>query len=195
MAEETYFSVDIEADGPLPGPNSMLSFGVAAFREDGTLASVYEANLDTLPGARPDPKTMAWWATQPQAWTACRRNLRPPSEVMPEFVKWVKSVSSIPVFVGYPATFDFLFMYTYMLLFAGESPFSFSALDIKSFAMAVLGKPYRQTTKRNMPKRWFGETRHTHVALDDAIEQGKLFLNILKESRNRSAPERSTGKG
>jgi hypothetical protein len=29
MAAETYFSVDVEADGPIPGPYSMISVGVA----------------------------------------------------------------------------------------------------------------------------------------------------------------------
>ena len=48
--------------------------------------------------------------------------------------------------------------------------------------MAVLKTPWRETTKRNMPKRWFGQHKHTHEALDDAIEQGQLFINILKEN-------------
>lgn len=39
--------------------------------------------------------------------------------------------------------------------------------------------------ERYMPKRWFPVTKHTHVALDDALEQGELFINILKEARNR----------
>lgn len=49
--------------------------------------------------------------------------------------------------------------------------------------MAVLGTEYRKSVKRNMPKRWFDEFEHTQVALDDAIEQGALFCNILAESR------------
>ncbi len=65
--------------------------------------------------------------------------------------------------------------------FAGESPFSFSALDVKTYAMALLGKPYRQSSKRNMPKHWFDKLPHTHVALDDAIEQGALFCNMLAQ--------------
>ena len=54
--------------------------------------------------------------------------------------------------------------------------------DVKTFAMALLKKPYRQSTKRNMPRRWFDELPHTHVALDDAIGQGALFCNMLQES-------------
>jgi len=48
--------------------------------------------------------------------------------------------------------------------------------------MAMLKSEYRQTVKRNMPKRWFDSLPHTHVALDDAIEQGALFCNMLTEN-------------
>ena len=87
-----------------------------------------------------------------------------------------------PVFVGYPAGFDFLFVYWYIKHFGFDSPFSFSALDIKTYAMATMKTEYRQSTKKNMPKRWFSDAPHTHIALDDAIEQGKLFCNMLEEN-------------
>jgi hypothetical protein len=100
-------------------------------------------------------------------------------------VAWLEALPGKPVFVGYPAGFDFLFVYWYLIRFAGRSPFSFSAIDIKTFAMAVLGTDYRATTKKAMPRRWFGPVRHSHVALDDAIEQGDLFCNLLAEARQR----------
>jgi hypothetical protein len=42
-----------------------------------------------------------------------------------------------------------------------------------------IGLPYRDSVKRNMPREWFSKARHTHVALDDAIEQGQLFCAML----------------
>ena len=74
---------------------------------------------------------------------------------MRRYVLWLKALPGKPVFVGYPAGFDFLFVYWYLIRFAGESPFSFSALDIKTYAMAVLKKDYRKRNKRGMPKHWF----------------------------------------
>jgi DNA polymerase III alpha subunit (gram-positive type) len=184
---EVYFSTDIEADGPIPGRNSMLSFGSAAFLPDGTMVDTYSANLDTLPEATQDLDTMEWWKGQKEAWDAHRVNTRPAEVVMPEYVQWVKDVckkhNAKPVFVGYPAGFDFLFMYWYMRAFAGESPFSFSALDIKTAAMVQLNTDYRAATKKRFPKKWFGKRRHTHVALDDAIEQGEMWCNMLKDIR------------
>jgi hypothetical protein len=49
---EVYVSTDIEADGPIPGGNSMLSFASAAFTADGTMLGTFTANLETLPGCR-----------------------------------------------------------------------------------------------------------------------------------------------
>jgi len=177
--EEIYVSTDVEADGPIPGPNSMLSFASAAYRADKTLVGTFEANLITLPNAEGDPKTMAWWQSQPEAWAACRANQRDPAVVMPKYVAWLKALPGKPVFVAYPAAYDFMFVYWYMIKFAGESPFSHSALDIKTFAMALLGTGYRDSTKRNMPREWFDDMPHTHVALDDAKGQGALFCNML----------------
>jgi len=74
-----------------------------------------------------------------------------------------------------------MFVYWYLIRFTGESPFSHSALDTKTYAMALLQKDYRDSVKENMPREWFEPIRHTHVALDDAIaiEQGALFCNML----------------
>jgi hypothetical protein len=185
---EIYVSTDVEADGPIPGPSSMLSFGSAAFREDGSLVSTFGANLETLPGAAGDPKTMAWWSERPDAWRACREDARPPAEVMPAYAAWLRRLPGLPVFVGYPAAYDFMFVHWYLVRFAGQSPFSHSALDIKTLAMVLLGCGYREATKRNMPRRWFGARKHTHVALDDALEQGELFCRMLQEAHSLGSP-------
>jgi len=184
---EIYVSTDIETDGPIPGPNSMLSFGSAAYDRDKQLIGTFEANLVTLPGAAGAPDTMKWWESQPEAWAACRASPRSPDEVMPEYVRWVNSLPGKPVFVAYPAGYDFLFIYWYLIRFAGESPFSFSAVDIKTYAMALLGSDYRRSSKKHWPKHWFDVALpHTHKALDDAIEQGAAFINMLRERHARA---------
>ncbi|VEP17906.1 conserved hypothetical protein [Hyella patelloides LEGE 07179] len=182
---EIYVSTDIETDGQIPGANSMLSFASAAYLADKTLVGTFAANLKTLPDASGDPKTMEWWQSQPEAWEATRTDLQEPADAMQSYVSWLKSLPGKPVFVAYPAGFDFLFVYWYLIRFTGESPFSFSALDIKSYAMAMLKTEYRKSSKRNMPKHWFDSLPHTHVALDDAIEQGALFCNMLAENLNQ----------
>lgn len=178
---EIYISTDVETDGPIPGPHSMLSLGSAAYQADKTLVSTFEVNLETLPDATGHPDTMAWWQKHPKAWKDCRTDPQPPDQAMQRYVDWLDQLPGKPVFVAYPAGFDFLFVYWYLMRFVGRSPFSHSALDMKSFAMALMGTDFRESTKRNMPGRWFDRLPHTHRALDDAIEQGALFCNMLAE--------------
>ncbi len=128
---EIYVSTDIETDGPVAGKHSMLSIGSAAYLADKELLGTFSANLETLPASAPDPKTAAWWATQPDAWSACRQNLEAPAVALRRYVAWLKAFGGRPVFVGYPAAFDFSFVYWYLTEFAGENPFGYSAIDIK----------------------------------------------------------------
>src|SRR6185436_6081426 len=182
MNTEIYVSTDVETDGPIPGVYSMLSFASAAYLPNKTLLDTFSANLETLPGATTNPETMAWWAKQPEAWKGCRENQQPPEVALKNYLAWLKALPGKPVFVAYPAAFDFMFVYWYLIRFAGESPFSYSALDIKTYAMAVLKKPCRKSVKKQMPKHWFDPLPHTHNALEDAIEQGTLFCNMLAEN-------------
>ena len=183
---EILVSTDVETDGPIPGVYSMLSFGSAAYLPDKTLVSTFAATLRTLPGASTHPRAMEWWAARPQAWFDARRNAQKPEAAMKKYVHWLKALPGTPVFVGYPAAFDFMFVYWYLIRFVGESPFSHSALDIKTYAMAMLRIPFRGSVKSKMPQDWFDDWPHTHRALDDAIEQGAMFCNMLAENYRQS---------
>ena len=110
---EIYISTDVETDGPIPGPHSMLSFASAAYRADKALVGTFSANLETLPGANGHPETMAWWQTQPEAWTEARKDLQDPAKTMPAYVTWLKDLPGKPVFVAYPVTFDWSFVNYY----------------------------------------------------------------------------------
>lgn len=183
MSREVYVSTDIEADGPVPGLHSMLSFGSVAYDDEGNELGAFTRNLETLPGAVGDENTMKWWATQKEAWAACRKDPAPCSHALHDYVRWLEQLPGKPVFVGYPVVFDFMFVHWYLHKFVGRSPFSHSALDMKTMAMTLLGPPfrYRDATKRHMPRAWFPEhLPHNHVALDDAREQGLLFVAMRK---------------
>lgn len=132
---------------------------------------------------------MKWWSTQPEAWEACRKDPRDPSEVMAEFVAWCRNFNSKLVVIGYPVTYDFMFLYWYTVTFGGlrdgeRCPFGFQGLDIKTLAAVKMGVSFHDATKRRMPRRWFeGAPKHTHLALDDAIGQGVLFVNMMTDKR------------
>jgi len=182
---EIYVSTDIETDGPIPGEYSILSIASAAFTPEQGLGSTFTANLETLPGAQAHPETMAWWRSHEAAWKSSRQDLQAPEPAMLNYLDWLKCLPGQPVFVGFPAAFDFMFVQWYLLRFTGEPPFGHAALDIKTYAMASLNVPYGDTHKRNLPARWFGAHPHTHRAMDDAIEQGSLVMNMLAERQAR----------
>jgi DNA polymerase III alpha subunit (gram-positive type) len=183
---ELYVSVDIEANGPIPGEYSMLSFGSAVFDSSGKIIDKFQANLDELPGAKRDEATMLWWQTVPQAWELCRKDTYKPEIAMKSYLEHLlyikQKTSQNLVCIGYPVTYDFMFIYWYLIKFTGKSPFSFSGLDIKTLSMALMKSTYQKATKKYMPGELFNkEFKHNHTALDDAIEQGYLFCNMLKK--------------
>ena len=183
-SEECYVSVDIEADGPIPGIHSLLSLGAAAFDADGVLRDTFSANLEQLPDATEHPRTMRWWASQSAAWEAARTDPQPPEQAMRSFTNWIErqhDAIGLPVLVAYPAAYDAMWIEWYCHRFVGSSPFRRRAIDLKTLAMVAMGAGYRTTTKSRLPRHWRPPGEHTHLALDDAIEQGELFVNIVRE--------------
>lgn len=188
----TYLSVDIEADGPIPGMYSMLSIGAAAFQlekfqvqgsKGWRQVGMFKRNILPIEGAIQDPDTMQWWGTQPAAWKASTDGAIDATTAMKDFAAWVKGLPGPLVFVGFPVTYDFLFVYWYYVRFTGvKPPWSHSGLDIKTLAFDRMNCEFKESTKRNMPQRWFRDApKHTHDALDDAIGQGILLMNILND--------------
>jgi hypothetical protein len=182
-AEELYCSVDIETDGPCPGLNSMLSLAVAAFDNEKVLQGQFTVNIKALPEATQDKDTMEeFWSKFPEQWKETQYNAVEPGEAMTLLHNWLvglKKQGYKLVFVGFPASFDFTFVHYYLCRFVGQNIFGYKALDIKSYAMGVLGSTFGKAGKSDFPDEWIPSAPHTHVALDDAIEQGLLFCNIL----------------
>jgi hypothetical protein len=182
---ELYISLDVEADGPCPGIFSMLSFGMAAFTLDKQLVGTFSRNLKTLEGARTDDRTTAWWS-QPEnapAFRASREDTVDSSVAMTECRAWLDRMRrhGRPVICGAPSGFDFTFIYYYFQRELGESPVGFASLDLRSYAAAVLKRQYRQVGKNSYPTDWMSDAMpHTHVALDDAIEQGCILINMMR---------------
>lgn len=195
---DIYVSVDIEADGPIPGPYSMLSIGAAAFQMRDTIeqcrqpVATFEMNLEPLPGAAQHPDTMEWWGKQdPKVWEYVTCNPKPPQDVMQAFKGWVQALPGKPVMLTYP-TWDYMWVHWYLINYCGRpSPLGFDALDMKSYAYAALDamgglgrRKFRSVSKSRMP-RWMKEgcPPHTHKALDDATEQGIQMMNLMFKFR------------
>ena len=176
---EIYVSTDVETNGPIPGEYSMLSFGSVAYDEVGKEIAYFYRTLLPLENAKEHPDTMKWWKSKPEAWKEVNTNKYMPEVAMSEYYEWLRLLPGKPIFVGYPASFDFMFIYWYLMKFVGESPFGFQALDMKTYAWSILGGQFKNSVKANFPKEWFSIAHmHTHNALDDAREQGDMFFRM-----------------
>ena len=181
---DIYVATDIESNGPSPGHHSMLSFGSVAFTPDKQIHATFTRNLELLQGAGEHLPTMQWWRTQQDAWRACRMNPVPAAQAMIDYVAWLKKLPGLPIFVAHPVAFDYAWISWYLWKFAGEDPFERRALDISSYASALLNRPVTQCSKEDMPKHWFDKDFvHNHQALDDAMGYAKLTCNIWAERR------------
>jgi hypothetical protein len=181
-----YISVDVEADGPIPGPYSMLSLGAAvAGRQDADRFTAADAGERTFyRELRPISDEFV-----PEALAVSgldREQLiekgSEPAVALADFGAWVREVSTgaQPVMCGYPASYDWTFLYWYLIRFVGESPFGHSGcLDMKTLYATKAGLPLRAVAKRTMPPELLSRRRHTHHALDDAIEQAELLANLM----------------
>lgn len=189
MSKEIYISTDIEADGPIPGPYSMLSLGSAAFTIDCDrnfkidLIDQFSVNLIELPGATRDPATMNFWEEHSEAWEENRRNVIDPKKAIKQYVKWLKCLPGNVVFIAWPATYDFTFVYWYLINFTKESPFKWSGLDMRSYYMAMTKqKSWIEADKVKLPIRYLKNNPLPHVAINDAIEQGWQFCYMYSDN-------------
>lgn len=178
-----YVSIDIETDGPAPGVNSMLALGAVAFPERGTAVSTFYEKLLPLDGAYQNTETMNWWTTQPEAWAEVNQDQREAVEVIFEFVHWcdtlVRDNGVKLIAVAWPAAFDFAFVNYYCHRFTGRNPLGFACVDIRSYANGLFGHSLYYGTPEDKIKSVAGEKRRDlrpHVAVDDAMEQGVLFM-------------------
>ncbi|MGW7344528.1 exonuclease [Streptomyces sp. NPDC054854] len=187
---EFYVSADVEADGPVPGPYSMSSFGlaVAGVRDGGGFRAVDPAERTFYAELKPiadafDPEAMAVSGLDRDKLALEGRD---PAEAMNGAAAWLAAVaeelSATPVFVAYPLGYDWMWMYWYFMRFADAgSPFGHSrCMDLKTLYAAKADVPLRDATKRSMPSHLLSTRPHTHHALDDAIEQGELFQNLMR---------------
>jgi hypothetical protein len=158
---------------------------MAAFTIEKQLVGTFSRNLELLEGAGVDERTTQWWSSTDNigAYYASRENLVAPRTAMLECKSWLEEMRRFgrPIVCGAPSGFDFTFIYYYFQRELGEMTAGFASLDLRSYAAAVLKRQYRHVGKRQLPPEWIDEgLPHTHVALDDAIEQGCILINMMR---------------
>jgi hypothetical protein len=185
---DAYFSADVETDGPIPGPFSMLSF-----------ALVYAGSFDGRHFNRPNSYVETFYrelkpisdqfqveALQVNGLDRVRLCVegKSPEEAMTEASRWIRKVAgpAKPVLVAYPLSFDWAWLYWYFIRFSEDgSPFGYSrCFDLKT-ALAIKGSvPIAEAGRSRLGASLRSAREHTHHALDDAIEQAEIFANVFE---------------
>jgi hypothetical protein len=184
---DVYISADIEADGPIPGRYSMLSFGMAvAARFDGRTFVACDPSVATFyRELRPITDEFNPDAVRVSGLDRARLELdgAEPEEAMAAAGQWVRDQAegARPVLVGYPVVFDWMFLHWYFVRFAGASPFGFSgALDMKTMYQQKARVTLELAGRDDLPAALQSSRPHTHNARDDAVEQAEIFARLFE---------------
>jgi len=191
----TYVVCDIEADGPIPGPHSMISLGAVAVNKEGYQYGEFEINFLPLENAKPHPVTIKWFTTHaPEAFEYTKLNQVSPKKGMNKFADWLLTLPPPRVMAAHPAPLDFMWINWYIQTFLIDrleeppftSPFFDSkgqgAFDIKSYAAAVLRKKFTEIHRDNYPSELHDNTKHSHKAIEDAREYAQLLIKLLNKT-------------
>ncbi len=186
-AETVYFSLDVEASGPVPGLYNLVSIGVVPVSLDKDLFRPQDERfyLELKPIASGfDPAAMAVHGIP-------RERLEnegvPADRAMRRLSEFVAGRLGSPpgsaVFVGHNAVFDWAFISYYYEFFGMPNPFGYKALDIKALAMGRLGIGWFDTSKEHLQKLLPGlppqdETR-IHRADYDALYQAQILCALF----------------
>lgn len=184
----TYFSVDIECNGPVPGLYDMVSIGIVAVQPDaeGALQIGPSLYLELKPEApRVDPHAEKIHGLTLEHLHA---NGLPRRVVMEQIRDWVKAhtvAGTKPVFVGHNAPFDWSFV---SWCYAAEelpNPFGYKALDTKALATGKLHLHWFDSSKEVLHERLgivAEDMNLKHRADYDAAYQADLLIRLLNFS-------------
>lgn len=170
---ELYIATDVEADGPIPGPYSMISLGmsVVGHPEHNFYTEIKPISDDYIPDSL---------AVSGLDRERLLREAPDAKSAMLEAYNWVNSLKSIgdPIFLAAPAVWDGMFVHWYFMRFVGENPFgpTGAGVDLRSYWMGVTGLGWVQSRKTEIIDRTgLDDLQHTHHAGEDAHELAQIF--------------------
>jgi hypothetical protein len=168
----SYIMVDVEADGPIPGEYSMISFG--AVLVDSYLDKTFYGKLKPI-SEKFIPEALAV-SNLTREQTLLHSD---PTLIMQEFADWLKLNSKgksggKPMFISDNNGFDWMFICYYFHRFIGSNPFGHSSTNLGSLYKGIV-----KSTFENF--KHLRRTRHTHNPVDDARGNAEALLAIVEK--------------
>lgn len=197
MKRDAYFSADVETDGPIPGPYSMLSFAIVyagtydghSFKRPISYDDVYYVELKPISDKYQDEALSINKLDREHL----KNSGATPEDAMTAAAKWIKKIAgdATPVLAAYPVSFDWTWLYWYFENFLDEkSPFNHSrCFDIKTAISMISGIPIGRASRKSLPAEFRSDFDHSHHAVQDAIEQADILAKVF-EYRERNIIKR-----
>ena len=181
---ETLISVDVETAGPNPGQYSLVSIGACLVENED---SGFYVEL------RPDKEEFVQASLGVGGFTMEYLTAEgvEARAAMEQFAAWVAEAvpeGHVPVFVGFNAPFDWMFVNDYFLRYLGSNPFGHSALDIKAYYMGLTGSSWARTSLRFLSPLYLDGSKLSHNALGDARDQAHVFRGIRADAARYRQP-------
>ena len=159
----TYFMIDIEADGPIPGDYSMVCLG----------AVVVEPHLSRTFYGQLRPISEQW-VPRALAVSGFSREqtlaFDEPRAVMRRFAEWIaEHAPKRRMFISDNNGFDWQFVNWYFHHFLGDNPFGFSSQNLGSLYKGLVKDTFK--TFKHLRR-----TKHTHHPVDDAKGNAEALL-------------------
>jgi len=160
-----WVSIDIEADGPIPSEYSMISIG-AVIIEDSLEKTFYAELKPVSKNFVPESLSISGFTREETL------KFEEPNKVMYRFKDWLnQNCKSKPYFISDNNGFDWQFVNWYFHYFLGENPFGYNSSNLRSLYQGL-------NVDMNVNFKHLRKTEHTHNALDDAIGNAEVFLEI-----------------
>lgn len=190
---DVYFSADVETDGPIPGPYSMLSFALVYAGSFDGKRFVHPKNFEDnfYRELRPISENFQPEALRVNGLDRDRllKHGELPERAIGEAYEWIAGIAGAakPVLVAYPLSFDWAWLYWYFVQFSSKgSPFNHSlCFDMKTAYAVKASVPISEAGRSKILPQLLPDRRHTHHALDDAIEQAEIFGNLFEWEGSR----------
>jgi hypothetical protein len=162
-----YVMVDVEADGPIPGDYSMVSFGAVLVQE--RLDKTFYGRLRPI-SERWVPEALAVGGFSREETLA----FDDPKAVMESFAGWLKeNVKGRPMFVSDNNGFDWQFINWYFWHFTGSNPFGHSSTNLGSLYKGLVRDAFQNF-------KHLRKTAHTHHPVDDAKGNAEALLEMKR---------------
>jgi hypothetical protein len=166
MASKGLFIVcDVEADGPIPGEYSMVSFGAVAVEP--TLSRTFYGEVRPISDK---------WVPEALAISGISRETHEgfdePEDVMRAFAKWIEETADgRPVFVSDNNGFDAAWINWYFHKYLGRNPFGYSSRRIGDMYCGLKRDPFAQWKHLRI-------SPHNHNPVSDAKGNAEALLKM-----------------